>query len=182
MNNQEPKNSTKEIITRIAKQIIKESGYHPPRFFIELPNGRVAQVQMGADEKAEMIDALGRVVKQSKTNRYYSVFDAKMVYPEDIKKHARKIIKEAKEQPNASNTLSRLVQLTNKPSSNPVAKDVLIISTYDKSIGMDKDLYEYKRTKNGSTTFKQIFNKESKYGHTYDPFNVWTPHQINLGK
>lgn len=171
----------KKQIVKVAKEIIRETGGHPPKFFIELPDGRVAHVQVEGNIN-ETIEELREVINQTGTTRYHSVVNTRIVDGGTVQNYANKRIKEYVDKGKYDkNSLSKLLEtfalLAGSPKTNPAATEALVIATYDKVTGTDLEIYNYVKDKKGVTFLPK---RKPKAITLSTPFNVWNPVQIDM--
>ena len=177
------KMETKKMIVKAAKEIVQEVGFHPSKFFIELPDGRLAHVSVEAKSDT-VVAALKEMVESTNSSRYHSVFDTMIVEEKDVVAMANEKIKKyaSMKRPNDKSLAKLLIDLARisepQPTRNPLGRNAIVFTTYDKASGMDVEIHPYEKDEGGKVKFKPA--KKDVIRNMYNPYNVWSPHQIDL--
>lgn len=171
--------TVKKDIIKIAKEVVAQTGTHGIKFFIEIPDGRLAHVDVSevVHDKDKMLEGVKEIVEKTGATRYYSVADTRILDQSEVTRHAKKALEEYGGDP--VDMLSHLALLTQNKQENPASFSALVLMTFDKTSGTDMEIHKYVADPK-KRTVKFMPKRSPKTPFLSTPYNIWNPHQIDL--
>ena len=169
-------------VMEMAQDTVKQHGDHVPTFILCREDGElmIVAAQFDDNNKEDFKKHLKELIDEHKVTRYAQIVTAWMATSADIKAGIREEVQKVKSPEQLQDMLERVARMTQRPSENPLKKEILGVFWFEKCGNWDQRVIEINRTENGAPIFGDAVDLSGGDAYQFNYWNVWGSHMYDL--